>query len=148
MQVHRRHHEAAAEIGALTYVVRPDYSGRALPGDPRVVAALKRTFAELEELQREHGLILDTRHAAICGTLHDSLKEPHDEPAHVHLHDDRGPDDAGDPHLPLGRGIIDAGEVVRRARQSGARVILLLLGETAIAESVAYLERRGIVSPV
>jgi len=129
-------------------VVHPDYSGCALPRDPRVVAALQRTFAELEELQRELGLILDSGHAALCGTLHDFLNEPHAELAHVHMHDNRGPADAGDPHLPLGRGIVDAGAVVRRTRQSGARIILELLDETAIAESVAYLERRGIVSPV
>ena len=52
----------------------------------------------------ELGLILDTGHAAICGTLHDFLREPHAELAHVHLHDNRGPADAGDPHLPLGEG--------------------------------------------
>ena len=65
----------------------------------------------------------------------------------MHLHDNRGPADAGDPHLPLGRGVVDAGAVVRRARESGARVILELLDETAIVESVAYLERRGILTP-
>jgi len=175
MRVHRRHLEAAAEIGALTYVVHPDYSGRALPRDPRVVDALQRTFAELEELQRQLGvrivvenmpgigfshfgapgdldlgalgLILDTGHAAICGTLHDFLNEPHAELAHVHLHDNRGPADAGDPHLPLGRGVVDVRAVVHAARESGARVILELLDEAAIAESVAYLEARGILEP-
>jgi len=65
----------------------------------------------------------------------------------VHLHDNRGPADAGDPHLPLGRGVVDAGAVVRKARESGARVILELLDEPAIVESVAYLERRGILTP-
>jgi len=34
---------------------------------------------------------------------------------------------------------------VRKARESGARVILELLDEAAIAGSVAYLERRGIL---
>jgi sugar phosphate isomerase/epimerase len=171
--VHRRHLEAAAEVGALTYVVHPDYSGCALPRDPRVVDALRRTFAELEELQRELGvrivvenlpgvgfshfgapgdldlgelgLILDTGHAAICGTLDAFLRTPHHELAHVHLHDNRGPADAGDPHLPLGRGIVNAGAVMRAARASGARVILELLDEAAIAESITYLERRGIL---
>lgn len=175
VRVHRRHLEAAAEIGALTYVVHPDYRGRALPRYPRVVDALQRTFAELEELQRELGvrivvenmpgvgfshfgapgdldlgelgLILDTGHAAICGTLQDFLREPHAELAHVHLHDNRGPADAGDPHLPLGRGIVDAGAVLRTARESGARVILELLDEAAIGESIAHLERRGILTP-
>jgi len=65
----------------------------------------------------------------------------------VHFHDHRGPADAGDLHMPLGRGIVDAGAVVRAARESGARVILELLDEAAIAESVACLERRGIISP-
>ena len=175
VQVHRRHLEAAAEVGALTYVVHPDYRGCALPRDPRVVDALQRTFAELEELQRQYGvrivvenmpgvgfshfgapgdldlgalgLILDTGHAAICGTLHDFLSEPHAELAHVHLHDNRGPADAGDPHLPLGRGVVDAAAVVRKARESGALIILELLDESAIVESVAYLEQRGILTP-
>jgi sugar phosphate isomerase/epimerase len=175
VHVHRQHLEAAADIGALTYVVHPDYRGCALPRDPRIVAALQRTFADLEELQRdlgvrivvenmpgtgfshfgapgdldlgELGLILDTGHAAICGTLHDFLRQPHAELAHVHLHDNRGPADAGDPHLPLGRGIVDAEAVMRAARASGARVILEVLDEAAIAESIAHLERRGILTP-
>ena len=175
VQIHRRHLEAAAEIGALTYVVHPDYRGCAVPRDPTVVDALHRTFAELEELQRdcgvrivvenmpgvgfshfcapgdldlgELGLILDTGHAAMCGTLHDFLRTPHHELAHVHLHDNPGPANAGDPHLPLGRGVVDAGAVVRKARESGARIILELLDEASIAESVAYLERRGILTP-
>ena len=99
-----------------------------MPRDPKVLDALRRTFAELEEYQRELGvriavenmpgvgfshfgapgdldlgglgLILDTGHAAICGTLHDFLREPHAELAHVHLHDNRGPADAGDPSSP------------------------------------------------
>ena len=64
----------------------------------------------------------------------------------MHLHDNRGPADAGDPHLPLGRGVVDAGAVVRKARESGARVILELLDEAAIAESIAYIERREILT--
>jgi sugar phosphate isomerase/epimerase len=175
VHVHRHHLEAAAEIGALTYVVHPDCRGCALPRDPRGVDALQRTFAALEELQRELGvrvvvknmpgigfshfgapgdldlgelgLILDAGHAAICGTLHDFLREPHAELAHVHLQDNRRPADAGDPHLPLGRGIVDSEAVLRAARASGARVILEVLNEAATAESVAYLERRGIFTP-
>jgi len=37
--------------------------------------------------------------------------------------------------------------VVRAARASRALVILELLDEVAIVESVAYLERRGILTP-
>jgi len=50
--------------------------------------------------------------AAICGTLDDFLREPHAELAHVHLHN-RGPADTGDPHLPLGRGVVNARAVLR-----------------------------------
>ncbi len=173
LAVHRRHLEAAAEIGAETYVVHPDAQGRAAPRDARVVDALRRSFAELEEYQRELGvrivvenmpgvghshfgapgdldlgelgLILDTGHAAICGTLHDFLREPHADLAHVHLHDNRGPADAGDPHLPLGRGVVDVGAVVRAARASDATIILELLDEASIVESIAHLERKGLL---
>jgi sugar phosphate isomerase/epimerase len=173
LRIHRRHLEAAAEIGAETYVVHPDYQGCAVSRDARVLDALQRTFAELEEYQRELGvrivvenmpglgyshfgapgdldlgglgLILDTGHAAICGTLHDFLREPHAELAHVHLHDNRGPADAGDPHLPLGRGVVDARAVLRAARASGATVILELLSEDAILESIAHLDRKGLL---
>ena len=173
LTVHRRHLEAAAEIGAETYVVHPDYQGCAVPRDPKVMDALRQTFAELEEYQRELGvrivvenmpgvgfshfgapgdldlgelgLILDTGHAAICGTLHDFLREPHAELAHVHLHDNRGPADAGDPHLPLGRGVVDAGAVIRAARASAATVILEVLDEASVVESIAYLQRKGLL---
>jgi len=171
--VHRRHIEAAAEVGATVYVVHPDYRGRALPRDQRVVAALQATIAELETWQHELGLrivvenlpgvgyshfgapgdldlgdlglVLDTGHAAICGTLHDFLRDPHAELAHVHLHDNRGPADAGDPHLPLGRGVVDVGAVLRAARGSGATVILEVLDEPAVVESIAYLQRRRLL---
>ena len=171
--VHRRQLEAAAEIGAETYVVHPDYQGCATPRDPRVVDALRRSFAELEEYQRELGvrivvenmpgvgyshfggpgdldlgelgLLLDAGHAAICGTLHDFLREPRAKLAHVHLHDNRGPADTGDPHLPLGRGVVDAGAVIRMARASDATMILELLDEASIVESIAHLERKGLL---
>lgn len=174
VDVHRRHLEAAADVGALTYVVHPDYRGRPLPRDPRMIDSLQRTFSELETLQHELGvrvvvenmpgagyshfgspgdlelgglgLVLDTGHAAICGTLDGFLSAPHAQLAHVHLHDNRGPSDAGDPHLPLGRGVVDAGEVLRAARASGATVILELLDEPSIRESVAHLERRGLLA--
>jgi sugar phosphate isomerase/epimerase len=173
LTVHRRHLEAAAEIGAEKYVVHPDYQGCAVRRDTRVVDALRRTFAELEDCQRELGvrvvvenmpgvgfshfgapgdlelgelgLILDTGHAAICGTLHDFLSQPRAELAHVHLHDNRGPADANDPHLPLGRGIVDARAVLRAARASGATVILEVLDEAAVRESIAHLTRKGLL---
>jgi sugar phosphate isomerase/epimerase len=173
LSVHRRHLEAAAEIGAETYVVHPDLQGCAVARDPRVVVALQRTIAELEAYQRELGVrvavenlprigfthfwapgdldlgtlgfALDAGHAAICGTLHEFLREPRAELAHVHLHDNRGPADADDPHLPLGRGVVDAGAVLRRARASGATVVMELLDEASIVESIAHLERKGLL---
>jgi sugar phosphate isomerase/epimerase len=173
LTVHRRHLEAAAEIGAEKYVVHPDYQGCRVTPDPRVVDALRRTFAELEEYQRELGvrivvenmpgagyshfgapgdldlgelgLILDTGHAAMCGTLHDFLREPCAELAHVHLHDNRGPADARDPHLPLGQGVVDARAVLRAARASGATVILEVLDEPAVRESIRHLDRLGLL---
>ena len=63
----------------------------------------------------------------------------------MHLHDNRGPADAGDPHLPLGRGVVDARAVLRAARASGATVILELLDEAAIRESIAHLDARGLL---
>jgi sugar phosphate isomerase/epimerase len=173
LTVHRRHLEAAAEIGAEKYVVHPDYQGCRVTRDPRVVDALRRTFAELEEYQRELGvrivvenmpgagyshfgapgdldlgelgLILDTGHAAMCGTLHDFLRAPGAELAHVHLHDNHGPVDARDPHLPLGQGVVDARAVLRAARASGATVILEVLDEPAVRESIRYLDRLGLL---
>ena len=173
LTVHRRHLEASAEIGAEKYVVHPDYQGCPVSRDPRVVEALRRTFAELEDYQRELGvrivvenmpgagyshfgapgdlelgelgLILDTGHAALCGTLDDFLLEPRAELAHIHLHDNRGPAEARDPHLPLGQGVVDTRAVLRAARASGATVILELLDEASVRESIAYLDRLGVL---
>ena len=66
----------------------------------------------------------------------------------MHLHDNRGPADAGDPHLPLGRGVVDAGAVVRKARESGALVIRELFSAAAIDEIVAYLEHSARLNSV
>lgn len=174
MRTHRRHLEAAAEVGALTYVVHPDYDGRPRRRDARVVDALQQTFAELAEWQRELGLrivvenmpgvgfshfdspgdldlgelgfVLDAGHATMCGTLDDFLRDPRAELTHVHLHDNLGPAVARDPHLPLGRGIVDAGPVLRAARASRATVILEVLDEHSVIESIAHLERRGLLA--
>lgn len=181
VDVHRRHLEAAAEVGAVRYVVHPDFAPRPYRGgadrrphlrnrrsdqdpcswgrDERVAAALARSFEELEEMQRETGVrvvvenmpapghshlhsrhdlgraggeaagvsdrpldlgglgfVLDAGHASVCGTLEGFLKDPPRNLAHVHLHDNRGPDKAGDPHLSLGQGVVDVAAVLRVAR--------------------------------
>jgi sugar phosphate isomerase/epimerase len=170
---HRRHLEAAATVGAETYVVHPDFSWEPRPRDEAVVAALERTIAELGELQRQTGvrivmenmpgvgcsqfiapgeldlgdlgLLLDTGHAAISGTLDAFLAEPRATLMHVHLHDNRGPADSCDPHLPLGLGVVDAEAVLRVARAAGATVILEHMSEDDVLQSIAHLEARGLV---
>lgn len=176
VETHRRHLEAAAELGASRYVVHPDYCQRPRPRDAKTLEALQRTFADLEELQeatgvrivvenmpgegRSHfvapgdvdlgrlGLILDTGHAAITGTLPGFLYGPQAELAHVHLHDNRGPADAHDPHLPLGRGVVDAAAVLAVARRAGASVILEFATERDVLESIDHLRRRRLLPEV
>ena len=173
VDVHQRHLEAAAEIGALCYAVHPDVGRRAGARDPRVVAALSRTIEDLADLQRECGVrvvlenmpgagrshfvapgdldlgelgfLLDTGHAAISGVLHDFLFAAELDLAHVHLHDNRGPADAHDPYLPLGRGVVDVHDVLDVARLRNATVILELLSEADVLESLEYLERRRLI---
>jgi sugar phosphate isomerase/epimerase len=170
---HRRHLEAAAEIGALCYVAHPDYRPQAGKRDARVVAALQRTLAGLEELQDEFGvpvvvenmpgvgrshftapgdldlgalgLVLDTGHAAITGVLHDFLLAPQARLAHVHLHDNRGPADGHDPHRRLGTGVVNPALVLAAARAAGATVILELVTEDDLRASIGYLEAKGLV---
>jgi len=170
---HRRHIEAAAEMGALVYVAHPDYVEPPGPRDPAVVDALQRTIADLEELQRELGVpiglenmpgvgashftapgdlelgelgfVLDCGHAAISGTLDAFLADPRARLIHVHLHSNGGPTDLDDPHLPLGEGVVDARAVLDVARAAGATVILEHLDEPSALRSVAYLESHGFV---
>jgi len=170
---HRRHLEAAAEIGALRYAVHPDVAERAGRRDPRVVAALGRTIEDLAALQREYGVrvvlenmpgagrshfvapgdldlgelgfLLDTGHAAIAGVLHEFLLAVDLDLAHVHLHDNRGPADAHDPHLPLGRGVVCVRDVLDVARVRHATVILELTSEADLRESLEFLTRRSLI---
>ena len=170
---HRRHLEAAAEIGALRYVAHPEYRPHPARRDPRVIAALERTLAELAALQAELGVpivvenmpgagrshfthpgdldlgelgfVLDTGHAAITGVLHEFLRAPQARLMHVHLHDNRGPADAHDPHMPLGRGVVDARAVLATARAAGATVILELLNEADVRASLLHLQAKGLV---
>jgi len=169
---HRRHLEASAEIGATLYVVHPDYMDPPERRDQRVVEALQRTIADLEDAQRqtgvrvavenmpgvgsshfvapgdldlgELGLVLDTGHAAISDTLGEFLREPQARLAHVHLHDNGGPTDADDPHGPLGQGVVDVAAVLAAARAAGATVILEHLDERAALGSISYLGSLGL----
>jgi sugar phosphate isomerase/epimerase len=157
---HRRHLEASAEIGATLYVVHPDYMDPLERRDQRVVEALQRTIADLEDAQRqtgvrvavenmpgvgsshfvapgdldlgELGLVLDTGHAAISDTLGEFLREPQARLAHVH------------PHGPLGQGVVDVAAVLAAARAAGATVILEHLDERAALGSISYLGSLGL----
>ncbi len=119
LAVHRRHLEAAVEVGAAPYVLHPDYSLAPIARSSAVRAALQRSVVELAALQDEYGvevtlenlmgadhshfarpgdldlgelgLALDTGHAAACGALAEFLREPQAQLRHVHLHDNAGP---------------------------------------------------------
>ncbi len=68
VDAHRRHLEAAAEIGALCYAVHPDVRERPGPPDPRVLAALGRTIEELADLQREYGVRVVLENCRVPGS--------------------------------------------------------------------------------
>jgi sugar phosphate isomerase/epimerase len=172
VDAHARQIEAAAEVGALVYVVHPDFSVAPRRRDPRVSAALQHSIEDLAALQAEFGvrvaienlpgadhthfatpgeldlgdlgLVLDTGHAVISGSLHDFLAQPRAELVHVHLHDNRGPADADDPHRALGEGVVDVPRVLACARAAGASVVLELLEQRTVRDSLAYIERRGL----
>ena len=173
VNVHRRHLEAAADMGALVYVAHPDYMEPRGPRDPRVVDALLRTIDDLAAMQRETGvrvamenmpgvgsshfvapgdldlgelgLTLDCGHAAISGTLDAFLTAPQARLTHVHLHSNGGTADTGDPHRPLGEGVVEAAPVLAAARAAGATIILEHLDEPSAMASVDWLERSGLV---
>jgi sugar phosphate isomerase/epimerase len=170
---HRRHLEAAAEIGARLYVVHPDWHPDGAAHDAAVVDALERSFRELVTIQAETGvgvvienmpgprhshfthpgeidlqglgLILDAGHASISGCLGEWLADPRAPLRHVHLHDNHGAGDEDDPHLALGAGVVDAAAVLAAARAAGASVVLEHDDEAAVLASIAYLRGRGLL---
>jgi sugar phosphate isomerase/epimerase len=171
IEVHRRHIDAALEMGAILYNVHPDDIDPPAPRDPAVTVALQRTVADLEAIQRETGLpvaienmsgrshfmapgdldlgelglTLDAGHAAISGALDEFLRAPRARLAHVHLHSNQGPGDIDDPHGPLGQGVVDAARVLAVAHAAGATVILEHLNEADALASITYLESQGLV---
>jgi len=170
---HRRHLEAAAEIGATLYLVHPDWRPDPRPRDSAVVSALERSFDALRELQSETGVpivvenmpgagcshltapgeldlrglgfALDVGHASISGTLDAFLAAPPPGWRHVHLHSNAGLGDLDDPHLPVGAGVIDAAAVLAAARAVGASIVLELNDAHDVAASLAYLRGRGLI---
>jgi sugar phosphate isomerase/epimerase len=63
----------------------------------------------------------------------------------VHLHDNKGSEESGDPHLALGQGVVDVRAVLDAARHARATVILELGDETRLRQSIAYLELEGML---
>ena len=168
-----RHLEASAEIGALLYVVHPDWRPQVAPRDPAVVAALGRSLETLLEWQAEYGveivvenmpgagqshfthpgdldlgglgLILDVGHASISGCLDEWLADPQAPLRHLHVHDNHGVGDADDPHLGLGAGVVDAAAVMAAARAAGASVVLEHDSADAVSVSLARLRALGLL---
>ena len=169
----RRHLEASAEIGALVYVVHPDWRPAVAPRDPAVVAALDRSFSALLEWRDEYGveivienmpgagqshfthpgdldlrglgLVLDVGHASISGCLDQWLADPQAPLRHLHVHDNHGEGDADDPHLGLGAGVVDAAAVMAAARAAGASVVLEHDDADAVSVSLARLRALGLL---
>lgn len=171
---HRRHLEAAAEIGATLYLVHPDWRPDQGARDRAVVAALERSFDALRQVQAETGVpivvenmpgagrshltapgdldlrglgfALDVGHASISGTLDAFLTAPLPEWRHVHLHSNAGVGDLNDPHLPVGAGVVDAAAVLAAARAAGASIVLELNDADDVATSLAYLRGHGLIA--
>ena len=171
---HRRHLEAAAEIGATLYLVHPDWRPDPGPRDSAVVSALERSFDALRELQAETGVpivvenmpgaghshftapgdldlrglgfALDVGHASISGTLDAFLAAPPPQWRHVHLHSNAGVGDTDDPHLPVGAGVVDAAAVLAAARAAGVSIVLEMDDANDVAASLAYLRGRGLIA--
>ena len=171
---HRRHLEAAAEVGARLYVAHPDWSPQAESRDPRVVDALERSFRALVELQRDTGVevvvenmpggggshythpgdvdlqglgrVLDVGHASIAGCLDEWLADTRVPLRHVHLQDNHGVGDVDDPHMALGAGVLDVRAVVTAARAAGASMVLELNCDADVVTSLAYLRQLGFIA--
>lgn len=172
IELHRRHMSAAAELGATVYVVHPDLQPRQMPWNPRVAAALERSFDELRLLQEElrltvvvenlpfarrsHytapgdldlqglGLALDVGHATVTGTLAAWLADSRVPIRHLHLHDNLGRA-AGDLHQALGSGVVDAAPALTAARAAGASIVLEHIREADVIASLEHLRRRGLL---
>lgn len=163
---HAREIERAAAVGAEVYVVHPDGVGARSDGwaEADARSALARSFEDLLELQQRYrlpvavenlpdartslftapgldlgglGFTLDAGHAALAGSLEDFLGAAHGL-RHVHLHDNHGPHDFVDRHLALGQGVVDIRAVLGAADAAGVSVVLEMIDEAAVAESLTH----------
>ncbi len=161
VNLHRRAIAASAAAGAELYVIHPGYTAWSFCWQDSL-QSLDQSLAELALLQEElgirlavenmpksewlffdkpgldlhgMGLVLDVGHAQTCGTLSEFLKCP--ELSHVHLHDNSGQNDE---HLPLGRGCIDFGPVLKAIDERGITAALEQKTEGGVQESLAALK--------
>jgi sugar phosphate isomerase/epimerase len=162
----------AAELGARLYVVHPDMQRRPGGWNQTVADSLERAFEELSELQDEIGLpiavenmpfpkhshfiapgdldlkglglVLDTGHAAMTGTLSDWLNDPLVDLRHVHLNDNQG-HPGGDHHDALGTGVVDIKPILDAARAAGASIVLEHKDEASVIASLHHLRMRGLL---
>jgi sugar phosphate isomerase/epimerase len=172
--MHRRHMTAAAELGALLYVVHPDSHVRHRLNNPEAAAAFGHALEELRTLQQQTGVhvvvenlpfswlsrytnpadldleglgfALDVGHAAIEGLLRLWLTVPPTALHHMHLHDNQG-HNSGDAHMALGEGVIDVGPALATARAAGASIVLEHKREADVLASLQHLRARGLVRP-
>jgi sugar phosphate isomerase/epimerase len=172
IELHRRHLSVAAALGARLYLVHPDRQRKALPRQPAVIAALRRSFTELCGLRdayqvpivvenmpylgRSHfaapgdldlcglGLALDVGHAAVSATLPAWLEDSDQTLRHVHLHDNQGPAH-GDQHRPLGTGVVDAAAVITKARKAGASMVIEHKTGDDVLATLYYLRAHGLI---
>jgi sugar phosphate isomerase/epimerase len=175
MDMHRRHILAAAALGAGLYVVHPDVQRKPRVRSRRVIATMEKAFEDLTELQAECGMpiaienlpfarhshfvapgdldvkglavVFDAGHAAITDTLDAWLADTSHDIRHVHVHDNLGTH-GGDLHDPCGTGVVDAGPVIRRAREIGATIILEHKNEAEVQQSFDYLQGKGLLAQI
>ncbi len=161
VRLHRRAIETSASAGAELYVIHPGYVAWSFYWHD-ALQALDQSIEELSILQEElgiclgienmpksdwlffhkpgldlhgMGLVLDVGHAQTCGTLNEFLEHP--ELAHIHLHDNSGQNDE---HLPLGKGCIDFGPVLKVIEEKGVTAALEQKTEEGVLESLNALE--------
>ena len=172
VELHRHILHVAGELGATAYVLHPDLNGRRRPWNPKVAAALERSFDELRQVQGEVGvrilvenmpynghshyaapgdldlqgldLALDIGHAAITGTLTRWLTDPQATMRLVHIHDNGG-FNCGDDHDALGTGAVDPAPALALARAAGATIVLENKSEAAVLASLEHLRVRGLL---
>jgi sugar phosphate isomerase/epimerase len=164
VRLHGRAIEASAAAGAELYVIHPGYVAWSFYWRD-ALQALDKSLEELSVLQEElgirlgienmpksdwlffhkpdldlhgMGLVLDVGHAKTCGTLNEFLEHP--ELAHVHLHDNSGQNDE---HLPLGKGCIDFGPVLKAIAEKGVTAALEQKTEDGVLESLVVLKNLG-----